>query len=872
MRLDLAWLLMLALLPAASWAVVLQSGSVRLEIGEDAKLISLKASCSERALGRPGDPVAYVVVEGKTAYATAMTVDGNTLEFAFGDSGVAATMTWEAEGDLLVLKPTSVTGAPSELAFLRLPLAPGGDFTCSGHVCAYEDASLALISERPECLVKAGGRNHPYMAVSLFSEVSLDPVRIALMAAPFDAIGDEIARAEELFNIPIGMKSKRSEAAMGTYAMVSGMTEQNADQVIDWMARAGIGAIMMVHGTWGHFGHHYAVPESTFPSGIDGLRATVDKIHQRGMLAAAHLFATKVPKTSDYMKPKAERRLYEDLNLILKEPLTPEDDRILTTAPPTEWPVPTGTRDIRIGDEMMAYTELSLNEPFGFTGVKRGLYGTKPLAHEAGETVAHVKTDESRGIFIIDQTTDMIDEHTADIARTYNAAGFDWIYFDGAEDIHPPRWYRYTVPKLKLIEKLDQEPVIIQAAAQGPFCWHLTTRVGQRDYFWVSMSYKDEIDDAIARSVPRAHKNLMIADLGWFPFRPTSEYIPATQIDDVEYLCAKALASDSSYSIQVRPERLRKLPNLDAILYLMGRYEHHKFAGTFSDEVKQRVLTPHQDFILLEQEGKEPRLVRAREMPYVAGTSHVVRAFVCDPIEGVTTTTFQPVGPKATIEFSLDPRKLEFSDYKGDPVEVQVKPGARLVAPVTTRIFMRSKGIGIGEIRMALRRAKVAFIKPEMIFINAPDAARVEGSFATGAKLGVKFDRSVGDVILPSGPFNKDTGRDTYVEYEVEAPEAGSYLLWIRTRYRDTNSNSFFLHDFEQPDEPRLLGNRIGDYDVWLWEGGLEVELKQGANTIRIGGRESRPGESPALDVICLVHDDVLYRPTDADAREALGL
>ena len=104
------------------------------------------------------------------------------------------------------------------------------------------------------------------MAASLFSEVSLEPVRIALMAAPHETIGDLIAQAEALFGIPIGIKSKRSEAAMGTYAMVSGMTEENADQVIEWMARAGIGTVVMVHGTWGTSGITTPCRRAPFPA------------------------------------------------------------------------------------------------------------------------------------------------------------------------------------------------------------------------------------------------------------------------------------------------------------------------------------------------------------------------------------------------------------------------------------------------------------------------------------------------------------------------------------------------------------------------------------------------------------------------------
>jgi hypothetical protein len=99
-------------------------------------------------------------------------------------------------------------------------------------------------------------------------------------------------------------------------------------------------------------------------------------------------------------------------------------------------------------------------------------------------------------------------------------------------------------------------------------------------------------------------------------------------------------------------------------------------------------------------------------MPYVAGTSHLVRAFTCQPVDGVLTTSLFPVASKATIEFSLDPRKLELTDYKGEAVEPEVKPGARVVVPVRTRVFMRSRGIDLSEIQMALRGARAQLLKP----------------------------------------------------------------------------------------------------------------------------------------------------------------
>ncbi len=868
MRLIIGALAAITLVTQAP-AAVLQSDSIRLEVDEAAQVISLTATCRDAGLIETGAPLASARVDGALVSATAATVEGNRLTLTFGETGVIATLSWEARGDLLLVTLEGATGEPEELNFLLVRLLPGAEVLCSRHVLKYPDASLALIAEQPECLIRGGGGKKPYLMASTYPDVKLAPGRVALMAAPWEELPDAIQRAEELFGIPLGIRAKRSDAARGSYFMLTGVTQDNAEMVVDWGKRGGFGSILMVHGTWGHFGHRYAVPAKTFPGGIEALRETVDSIHAAGMLAGAHMFSSKVPKTCDWSKGKAERRLYQDRFLALAQPMDEAADRIVTTEPPVDWPVLTGTRDIRIDDELMSYTDLSLEEPFGFTGVKRAVYGTDPQAHVANVPVAHVKTDESRGIFIIDQNTDMLDEHAQDIANTYNAAGFDWIYFDGAEDVHNPRWYTTSNAMTAVIEKLNREPALVQAAAGSPFAWHLVTRVGQRDYFWVSESSKDEVDDAVARGVPRARREMIIADLGWFQLKPSSQHVRGTQLDDVEYLCAKTLACNMTYSIQGRVSSLRSIPALDAMLYVMGRYEYHKFAGTFSDDVLERVLTPHQDFMLVELPRKAPRLVRARELPYCARTGHLVRAMRADAVDGVHVVSLAPVSRGATIEFSFDKRRVEFVDYKGDPWPVEWLPGSRVRVPVTTRVLMRVTG-GSANIRDELRRARASIIKPAMIVIDAAKPDRMEGSFALASEVGAGAPGAISDVIVPTAGMNSTTGANHWLEYDIEVPEAGRYHLWIRARYLDTNANSFFLHDLDNPDEPIRLGNRIGDYGHFIWDGGVPLELTAGALTLRVTGREARPNESPMLDFLALVREDHLYTPTDSDVGASL--
>ena len=118
--------------------------------------------------------------------------------------------------------------------------------------------------------------------------------------------------------------------------------------------------------------------------------------------------------------------------------------------------------------------------------------------------------------------------------------------------------------------------------------------------------------------------------------------------------------------------------------------------------------------------------------------------------------------------------------------------------------------------------------------------------------------------------MNMKTGMKHWLEDDVDVPQSGRYYLWIRTRYTDTNSNSFFLQDPEQAGAPIRLGNRIGNYNYFFWDGCVSLDLEAGRTTLRIMGREALPKQSPMLDCMVLVHDDPLYKPDDNEVAAGM--
>lgn len=819
-------------------------------------------------LAVPGQPFGDCVAGGQRQPATALSVAGDRWTVRFGDQA-AAELEVRGAGEQIDVKLVKVTGQPDEVTFARLVLQPGATAAPNG-LLNYPDQTVGVIAGSVQTYARSAlGKTSCTVSATAHAEADLTGCACALLAAPTDRAAAAIAAAEERHGIPLGIKAKQGEANRRSYLMIHGVSQANADQVVEWASRAHLGQVLLLHGTWGSYAHGYAVPERYFPDGLAGLKAVVDKFHAAGVLVGAHCFATKIPKNADRVHPVPDKRLYQDLETALAADVAADGTDLQVAGDLTDWPRPTGTRDLLIDDEIIIYESCSDRPPWTFRNCRRGAYGTVPAAHRQGARVAHLATDESRGIFIIDQNTTLLDEHAGQLAATYNGAGFDWIYFDGAEDVPPPRWMNYSRGKLAVLNKLHRPPVTVESAAHGPFCWHLDTRTGQRDYYWISPSPKDEVDDAALNSVARARRSYMVPDLGWFPISGASGGRGGrgfTPLDDIEYVFGKAAATDSIVSVLCTVDGLLAHPHLDAALDIIGRYERMRLERRVDERTRELLLRQHRDSMMVVDDDGE-KVVNAREMPFVGHDGRAVRCMITDRLGDVVWCSLFNVTEPVILEYSLDPRRVEFFDHRRQPLKVEVLPGARLRVPVTDRVLMRTKGIHPGEINMALRGARVDRFPPEAVWVAADQALEVTGTLALIDPPPTVYQPLSSKLLATTGRGRNDAP-DSFATYRVTVPKPGAYRVYPRIWSLDTNTNSFWL---VPPDgAAEVFGNYIGDYDRWLWHPPTTVTVTGTEIVLKVGNRESKPNESPLLSAICLVPATSYYQPEDRDAAEAL--
>jgi hypothetical protein len=312
-------------------------------------------------------------------------------------------------------------------------------------------------------------------------------------------------------------------------------------------------------------------------------------------------------------------------------------------------------------------------------------------------------------LFLIDPDSPLVGTVAANLALIVNAAGIDMVYYDGTAVIPTnafvQRWYYQNRILPVMYGAFDHDVLVQTGMGRGSeLDWHIVPASASADGHGDIKWYLDQRTPTI-ESIRRS---LTVPDIGWYGFdagRPP---------DQLEYICARALAWDCGISLQTHVLELEADSRAREIMEMIGRYERWKRSGGPAPALRDALLVQGQDFRLLEDAGGAPRLY---EVSY-------------DPWRDVRTLTAGAHAWSVGNSEGAD-RALGIEITRGDAIRTHADfsvPGVVTIDPLTSAVPFVPGGANDAE-RLVSRVAKTmnaagpARSGVQHTFTVVPDAA-----------------------------------------------------------------------------------------------------------------------------------------------------
>lgn len=442
------------------------------------------------------------------------------------------------------------------------------------------------------------------LRTSIDSPARATGCRAVLAFAPKARMQDVLQRVTRDNQMPCsstgGAWAMGSEANRGSY-LFADMTHTSTDDWIELAHRGGFN-IIHIHGWWESLGH-YAVRTNYFPNGLADMQDTVQRIHAAGLRAGIHTLTGCIETHDPWITPACREELIPWKSYTLARDFGPEDTTLYVTEKPIAahdvvFTYSGNGNAIRLGKELIQYTEISREPPYAFKKCTRGAFKTKPSCYKAGEQADYL---QQRYMAFYPQPDSKLAEELADcIANVYNSCALNQLYFDGSEGMMS----RYGIDKMRhLIHnrlKGDNNETIHEASCYGAHNWWFHSKLGTWDHpVW---GMKDFHDAHIASAARYRKSELLEPQMGWWAPRGPSSIARGHFLNEMEYFACKNLGLDSAMSIQGINVSSAPLPwYIEQQITLLGWYEHLRLARYFDAATLARIAQPGADFILRQE-------------------------------------------------------------------------------------------------------------------------------------------------------------------------------------------------------------------------------------------------------------------------------
>ena len=471
----------------------------------------------------------------------------------------------------------------------------------------YRGAMANMLSDDTEAVCLRGydlpvemlvGGTPPGLRVWTTAQLGLTGWRAGLAAGPKKEMPAMLRAMASAAGVPVsklgGPWSLGAEANRGSY-LFADLSLASVDEWIELARRGGFTHIHL-HGWWQGLGH-YEVRKTLFPNGLDDMKEAVARIHAAGLKAGIHTLTACITPTDPWVTPEASPHLIASESYTLARPMTPLDTVIYVNEKPSPrhdvvFTYSGNGNAIRIGTEIVQYSEVVSEPPYALAKCQRGAFKTRVAAHAVGDRADYL---QQRYIAFYPQPGSPLADELADcIARTFNTCQLDQIYFDGSEGMMS----RYGIDFMRhaIFKRLKGE-VLAEASCHGAHNWWFHSRIGAWDHsVWGAKRFQDQ---HVASAFAARDADLLEPQMGWWAPRRPSPQARGHFLDEMEYFAAKNLGLDAAMSIQGVNVTREPLPfHITKQITVLGWYERLRLARYFDAQTIARVAVPGDEFRL----------------------------------------------------------------------------------------------------------------------------------------------------------------------------------------------------------------------------------------------------------------------------------
>jgi hypothetical protein len=258
-----------------------------------------------------------------------------------------------------------------------------------------------------------------------------------------------------------------------------------------------------------------------------------------------------------------------------------------------------------------------------------------------------------------------------------------------------------------VFRKLTPEPLFAEGAAKTHFSWHMLTGGNAFDVFRPE-ALKAETLRHPFREAPRMRDNFTRLNFGWLGYWLPDEQTVGTQPDQLEFVTSKAAAWDCPVSIHANPATLAQHPRTADNFEVFRRWEQVRARKWLTEEHKERLRDPDQEFTLLLDEHGQFELVACERVEGAAGGSREVIAYTFERL-GAVYAMYWHICADAQLQLPLPPDRLEVQENLGERAAAAATDGIGTArAPLGKRRYLKAKGLSRAELVAAVQKGRVA--------------------------------------------------------------------------------------------------------------------------------------------------------------------